>query len=87
MHPLRSCIICRKKKIKSDLYRIVNENNHLILDRMQKINARGIYMCKDINCINKCEKMLERKKISFKIEVTTEELLNILNCLKNELGE
>ncbi len=73
----RMCVICRDKKNKADLFRIVekNEDGKYILDENQIVQKRGQYVCKTHECINRLSK---HKKIKMEIE----ELLKMLNLLK-----
>jgi predicted RNA-binding protein YlxR (DUF448 family) len=49
--PLRTCISCRSKKDKKELVRLVLDmDNRVIIDELQKKNGRGIYLCDDKNC-------------------------------------
>lgn len=73
----RTCIICRAKKIKNELFRIVENENSYILDEKQVVQKRGAYVCKSHECI----KRLSKHK---KIKVAIEELLKMVNLLKKE---
>lgn len=84
----RSCIVCRQRANKSELYRIVsNENNNAILDKEQKINSRGIYICKNKKCIDNCLKMIEKNKLKLKISVDKISLISVIKDVEEELGE
>ena len=86
--PTRSCIVCRKKNEKSNLLRIVSdENNNAIFDRNQNINKRAIYLCSDIKCIEKAKISLEKGKLKLKIGINKDSFEVLLNEVKNELGE
>lgn len=86
--PTRSCVVCKKKNEKSNLLRIVSdENKEAILDKEQKINKRAIYFCKSIDCIEKANKMIEKGKLKSKIGINTNSLEVLLNEVKSELGE
>lgn len=86
--PTRSCVVCRTKNEKKELLRVVsNENGEAILDKTQKINKRAIYFCKNINCIEKANKMIKKGKLKSKIGINTDSLEVLLNEVKMELGE
>lgn len=76
--PERTCVVCRSKKNKSDLFRIakIGENNYSF-DEKQKMQGRSIYVCKTHECIKRISK---NKKYSLKIE----DLLAMVNLLKKE---
>ncbi|MBR5227365.1 MAG: YlxR family protein [Clostridia bacterium] len=82
MKEIRTCIACRQKKNKRELLRIVADNDKAIVDNTYKYNSRAMYICKDIDCINKIKKIKDVGKI-LKINVTKEEF----NKLIFELGE
>ena len=72
----RTCIICRAKKNKSDLFRLakINENSY-IFDKDYKKQTRGTYVCKSLECIGK----LSKHK---KVRVSSDDLLKMLNLVK-----
>ena len=75
----RMCVICREKKNKADLFRIVekDEEGKFILDEKQTAQRRGQYVCRTHECINRLSK---HKKIKVEIE----DLLKMLNLLKKD---
>lgn len=87
MNPQRSCILCRKRKEKSDLFRIVSDNFKAFFDNTQKMSRRGIYICKDKKCIDGCLKKIEKNKIKVGIKIDNESFKEVLEGLKNELEE
>ena len=53
----RTCMACRSKFEKADLLRIVKEpNGNITIDSTYKKNGRGMYICKNKECINKAIK-------------------------------
>lgn len=55
--PQRSCVICRAKSSKDNLIRIVKDpENLLVVDTSKKLPGRGIYLCPDLECIEKAKK-------------------------------
>ena len=84
MNPIRSCIACRRKNIKRNLVRIVKMNNgDFSVDSKQNQNFRAMYICRDINCLNKCLILLEKNKIKNIDNKSSME--KIINSLKKEL--
>lgn len=56
--PERMCIGCRQMKPKGELIRIVrNDNKTVSLDPTGKASGRGAYICKDVSCLKKAEKL------------------------------
>ena len=53
--PIRTCVICRKKKNKEELIRLVlDKDNRIVIDELQKKEGRGIYLCSnDTSCKEK----------------------------------
>ena len=68
------CLCCRKKGSKEDFFRISTVKEKCVLDIEHRIQARGIYVCKDKQCV---EKLSKHKKIKVDIEI----LLKMLSIL------
>lgn len=67
--PLRMCISCRQMKPKAELIRIVKSQDLIIVNANNKVNGRGLYVCKDAKCIeNCCKKKLINKSLSCMVE-------------------
>ncbi len=81
----RMCIICRNRKDKKDLIKIVqDENLGVKIDYFQKENKRGIYVCNEKECI---EKLIKAKNINNKLKTSLspsniEEFINEIQELK-----
>ncbi len=88
--PERTCAVCRIKKGKDDLFRIVQKDDRFIYDREQKIQSRGSYVCKTHECV---KRLLKHKKYKMEISELTKMLddlkksskdyIGILNAMKN----
>lgn len=87
MAPKRCCIACRNIKDKIEFFRIVSVDNNALYDMKQKVNARGIYVCKNKDCIENLINKLNKKKVNLKILVDNQSLLNVLEYLKCEVEE
>jgi len=48
--PGRTCIICRKKKPKQSMVRLVASGNGVKVDVKAKLDGRGIYICLSKEC-------------------------------------
>ena len=75
--PQRTCVGCMQKKEKNELIRIVkNKQNEIFIDKSGKKDGRGIYICNNIQCL---EKAIKTKKIERAFETTiSEEIYNDL---------
>lgn len=57
----RTCVGCNKKKNKYDLLRITkNKEKSIEIDTKYKMQGRGTYICKDLNCL---EMAIKKKKL------------------------
>ena len=65
----RMCAVCRELKTKDGLLRIVRCSDGVVLDSTGKIQGRGAYICKKVECIQKARKVraIERS-LSVKID-------------------
>ena len=82
MLPNRMCMVCRTRKPKCELIRIVkNKSGEISLDKTGKLDGRGAYICKDKACIDKLLKTKALNK-SYHINVSQEVYENILNEIK-----
>lgn len=49
--PQRTCVLCRQKRDKRQLTRIVGtEDGHLVVDKSGKQAGRGAYLCEKASC-------------------------------------
>lgn len=80
MKEIRTCIACRKKIQKSELFRIISKDNKAFLDNTKKANTRGIYICSE--CLKTPENIKKLSRIS-KIKLTENEIRKLIV----ELGE
>jgi predicted RNA-binding protein YlxR (DUF448 family) len=54
--PIRQCIVCRQKKVKRRLLRIVRTpRGNVEFDPNQKEEGRGLYVCSNLSCIQKAQ--------------------------------
>lgn len=50
--PIRSCIVCRESKDKSELLRVVKRpDGTVVIDSTGKESGRGAYVCKTGDCM------------------------------------
>ncbi|MCI8654672.1 MAG: YlxR family protein [Clostridia bacterium] len=75
--PQRSCVICRQKKDKNQLIRIVkNKENEISIDETGKKDGRGAYICHSIECLEKAIKTKVLKKV-FEVDIDEKVYENI----------
>ncbi len=82
MIPQRMCVACRTRNDKQNLLRIVKVNDEISVDSYHKIQARGVYLCKNPECVTLAQKKraLER---AFSGRVDTEVYQKILKLSDN----
>ena len=77
--PERTCIVCRKKKAKRELNRLVAKEGEVVWDKLYRLPGRGAYVCKSADCIARLAslKNFERvfRKKGIKIREETIELM------------
>ena len=49
--PQRMCIVCREMKSKHELIRIVKSGDEIVVNAGNKVNGRGMYVCKSAELI------------------------------------
>ena len=54
--PQRRCVGCREMKDKTQLLRIVSGTAGVFIDETGKANGRGVYICKNAECLSKAQK-------------------------------
>lgn len=55
--PMRKCMGCNEEKSKRELLRIVRTpENEVKVDLTGKLDGRGAYICKDIQCFERVKK-------------------------------
>jgi len=70
--PQRSCVVCRTKKDKNELIRIVkNQANEINIDESGKKPGKGAYICDSIECLEKGIKSKALKRV-LEVEVPEE---------------
>lgn len=58
--PERTCVSCREKKARKELYRLVVLEERLCYDAKGRLGGRGMYLCQDKKCI---DSFLQEKKV------------------------
>ncbi|RPI77950.1 MAG: DUF448 domain-containing protein [Desulfobacteraceae bacterium] len=66
--PLRTCLICRKKKEKKALIRLIAQADGLLIrDPRQRAAGRGVYVCDDPLCLERLQKKENKKSLKNRI--------------------
>lgn len=75
--PMRKCVGCMESKPKQELVRIAYYEGVLTLDLTGRAKGRGVYLCKNPQCL---EKALKRKAIqrSFQANISAEEIEKVV---------
>lgn len=67
MEPVRTCVGCRQRGSRSELLRVVAQNNVLIADTQAVIPGRGAWLHKNSKCL---EQAITRKAFNRALKVT-----------------
>ena len=81
---LRTCVLCRDKLGKKDLYRIVRDGDKVIYDRTGKVNGRGAYVCGNDVCLEKLKKT-NAIDASLKINTKPEDRALVVERIKEDI--
>lgn len=76
--PERMCVSCRQMKPKTDLVRIVNSPDGVVVDLIGKLNGRGVYLCRCKACV---EKALKNKKFDKAYGFSLDSVKDILESI------
>ena len=75
--PNRRCIFCKRVSEKKNLIRIVNVNEKMLVDKEQKISARGVYFCNK-NCMEKFITLNKKSKNITNLNLNFEDLKELI---------
>lgn len=82
MTPERTCIVCKAKKTKNHLIRIVlNKNGEINVEKNSKLDGRGAYICNGTECV---EKLIKTRALNrtFKRNFSEQEYNNLIDKIK-----
>ena len=85
--PMRTCVMCRQKKEKRDLLRIVRTPEGVVqFDPTGKANGRGAYVCTADECLSSVKNV---KKVSQALETdsSAEHLSEVFEEIKRYVNE
>ena len=70
--PQRTCLGCMQSKNKSELVRIVKQNDgKIFVEKTGKANGRGAYICNSVECLDKAIKSKRLEK-NFETKIDNE---------------
>jgi uncharacterized protein len=69
--PMRRCIGCRESFPQSELIRLTFHDDEIHVDRNGKSPGRGVYLCRNMGCIEKARKTRAFQR-NYKKEIKTE---------------
>jgi len=81
--PMRMCVGCREMKPKQSLLRVVKpQEGDAHIDRTGKAPGRGAYVCDNIECLKKAEKI---RALDRALDTRIEE--GVFRALEKQIGE
>lgn len=80
MDKIRTCIICNSKNKKENMLRIFSKNGKAYVDKEQKENIRGAYICN--TCLKKKDDSIKKIYKSYKNNLTVDLVKDIINELE-----
>ncbi|QCX32278.1 YlxR family protein [Caloramator sp. E03] len=84
--PLRMCLGCQEMKPKKELIRVVkNKEGEIKIDFTGKAAGRGAYICRNIDCFEKCVKAKRFEK-AFETKISDDLYDKLREALMNENG-
>ena len=86
--PQRSCVSCRTVRDKSDLLRVVvTPDGEVAYDPTGKLAGRGVYLCRNEECITAELKKAAKLSKGLKKPLTEEEIKELAKSLLESIKE
>ena len=79
----RTCIVTHKKLLKSDLFRVVRNENGIYFDKYQNIPGRGVYISKSLEVISQAQKKHSLSR-GLRCDVKDEIYVELIQALNEE---
>lgn len=79
--PMRRCVGCMESKPKQELIRVACYEGQLSVDPVGKAKGRGVYLCKNADCMAKAKKKRALQR-NFEGELKADEIDRIFEELK-----
>lgn len=78
--PERMCVVCRQMHPKTQLLRVVNTAEGVVVDQTGKLGGRGVYLCPAKECIARALKNKGfAKAYGFSLESVAQQLESVAN--------
>lgn len=84
--PMRTCIGCRESKPKKEMIRIACYEGRISVDVTGRAKGRGVYICKDPECLEKVRKTGAVKR-GFKMNFAPEDLERVYGELEQVMED
>ena len=84
--PMRTCIGCRESKPKQDMIRIAFYQDDLSVDVTGRAKGRGVYICRDVECLEKAIKSKAIKR-GFKTNFDDDVLDKVYSDLRKVIDD
>ena len=81
--PMRTCVMCREKKEKRELVRIVNYEDQTEVDFSGKKNGRGAYVCAGTSCFSQVKSKINLEH-ALKIHISDDEFVKMQKEIENK---
>jgi len=66
--PLRTCLVCRQKRPKSDLRRLAVADGIVVIDQFGRVGGRGAYCCNNPRCLRKLFRSKKQFTRAFRVD-------------------
>ncbi len=86
--PQRTCVVCRTKRDKKDLLRVVlTPEGEIVYDPSGRMAGRGSYLCRNEECIKAELKKSGRLAKGLRHQVTSDELTVLAEVILKQAAE
>lgn len=86
--PMRRCVGCMESKPKKELLRTAQNNGEFVIDPDGKGTGRGIYICKNKDCLDKAvKKRAFQRNLNIEINEEDKEKLYLFISENNETND
>ena len=79
---MRRCIGCMTSYPKDEVVRLVEADGSLVIDLTGKMNGRGAYLCRSLDCL---ELAMKKRRFSYALGISMS--TDDLNIFKNEYAK